>query len=526
MTGLLAAAVARHAAAPAILYGDLAISFAELDRRSRRVAAALAELGVGAGDRVALWLPNTPAYLVMCFGLARLGAVAVAVNTRFRSVEVADIVGRSGARVLAMWPGFRHIDFLAMLAEVEPQALRRLETLVLYDEGEAAPAIPGGLGHVRTVRYADLEARPPLEADRATPDAGCNVFTTSGTTRAPKFVLHRQSSIGRHAADVARGFGYAAGDGALLQSLPFCGVFGWSQAMAALAAGRPMVLTAAFDAGHALALIDRHDVRFMNATDDMILGLLDADRRERALPSVDHIGFAAFATDPLSTVQAAAARGVTLAGLYGMSEVQALYARQPLDANPERRAQGGGLPVSPEARIRVRDTATGRLLGPGEHGELELDGPSRFAEYLDNEAATRAGIDGEGFVRTGDLGYLTGDGGFVFLARMGDVLRLGGFLVNPAEIVAHLQAHPSVEAAQVVGVDTARDVRPVAFVVPRAGQAFDERLLSEHCLAGLAKFKLPARIVAVAEFPTTKSANGTKIQRARLREMGTGLLAG
>lgn len=102
---------------------------------------------------------------------------------------------------------------------------------------------------------------------------------------------------------------------------------------------------------------------------------------------------------------------------------------------------------------------------------------------------------------------------------MGDVLRLGGFLVSPAEIEAHLQAHGSVRGAQVVGVATAEGIRPAAFVTVAPGEAFDEAALIEHCHQGLAKFKAPLRVFAVADFPTTKSANGTKIQRNRLRDM-------
>ena len=140
-------------------------------------------------------------------------------------------------------------------------------------------------------------------------------------------------------------------------------------------------------------------------------------------------------------------------------------------------------------------------------------------EYFENPAATRETVTEDGFVRSGDLGYLTGDGGFVYLARMGDAMRLGGFLVSPAEIESHLAEHPAVGGAQVVGVDTERGPRPVAFVTLAAGGGFDEEGLRDHCGRSLARFKVPARIFAVDEFPTTRSANGTKIRRAELRRM-------
>src|SRR5207237_6224576 len=139
-----------------------------------------------------------------------------------------------------------------------------------------------------------------------------------------------------------------------------------------------------------------------------------------------------------------------------------------------RRRLPGGTPVSPEASIRVRDPETGRPLGVGESGELEARGPSLMKEYFADRAATEAAITADGYVRTGDVARLLDDGSFVFEGRMGDVLRLSGFLVAPAEIESHLQQHPGIDSAQVVGVSTPAGLRPVAFVTLRRGAALDE----------------------------------------------------
>ena len=522
VTGLLAAQAARRPEAPAVFYGERTISFAELDEMGRRAAQGLHQLGVAAGDRVGLWLPNSPAYLALLFACARLGCVATAINTRFRSVEVSDIIARAGVTTLVLWPEFRGIDFLEMLDDIDRAQLRGLRLIIRYTEEPTADLIPGGLEHCRRERFAKLLTRPPFEGDRAAPDLGTNIFTTSGTTKAPKFVLHTNFSVARHAQDVAQAFDYAADGGAILQALPLCGVFGFSQAMAAIAAGRPMVLMSAFDAAEAVRLCARHDVRHFNATDDMVLAMLEASAGDVALPGVRAVGFGSFNGDPLDCLTQAERRGLTLFGLYGMSEVQALYAKQPNDAAPERRALGGGRLTSPQAQARVRDPESGRLLGPGEQGELELSGPSLLKEYFGNPEATAAALGPDGFVKTGDLGYLTDDG-FVFVARMGDAMRLGGFLVSPAEIENHLCRHASIAAAQVVAAQTEKGPRPVAFVILKPGEGLDEASLREHCLSGLAKFKAPVRFAPLAEFPTTKSANGTKIQRAKLREMAAEL---
>ena len=524
--------------ATAVAYRGARLTFAELDAAARRAARGLSELGVGHGDRVALWLPNTPAYLVLWLGAARLGAITVAVNTRFRAIDVADIVRRSRAKVLALWPGFRGIPFLDILGEIDRDALERLETLVVHEEAEreeaagstgtatAPPALPASLAHCRRVAFPDLLERPPLEDDRAAPGDGSNMFTTSGTTRAPKFVLHSHASVTAHALTMARELGYAAEPGGgVLGMLPLCGVFGFCQTTAALAAGSTLALASAFDAAEAVRLVDEHRVRCLNVTDDMVMAMFDATAREVALPTVKACGFAAFAAKPDELLARAEARRLPLVGLYGMSEVQAFFSRQPLDAAPERRLLGGGIPLDPEGRVRVRDPESGRLLAVGEAGEIELAGPSLMREYFESPAATRETVSDDGFIRSGDLGHLTDDGGFVYLARMGDAMRLGGFLVSPAEIEGHLNEHPAVRGTQVVGVDTERGPRPVAFVTVAASGGFDEEALRDHCGRSLARFKVPARIFAVDEFPTTRSANGTKIRRAELRRMAEERLA-
>ena len=535
--------------ATAVAYRGGRLTFAALDDAARRAARGFSELGVGRGDRVALWLPNCPAYLVLWLGAARLGAIAVAVNTRFRAGEVADVVRRSGARALALWPGFRGIPFLDVLGEIDRSAFERLETLVAYGEeggkegkeaagagpfgaagaagaARALPALPASLAGCRWVAFPDLLERPPLDEDRAAPGDGANMFTTSGTTRAPKFVLHSHASVTAHALTMARALGYAAHpESGALGMLPLCGVFGFCQATAALAAGSPLALASAFDAAEAVRLVDEHRVRCLNVTDDMLMAMFDAAPREVALPTVESCGFAAFAAKPDELRARAEARGLRLVGLYGMSEVQAFFSRQPLDAAPERRLLGGGVPLDPAAAVRVRDPGSRRLLAAGEAGEIEIAGPSLMRGYFENPAATRETITGDGFVRSGDLGYLTDDGGFTYLGRMGDAMRLGGFLVSPAEIEGHLNEHPAVRGAQVVGVDTEGGPRPVAFVVPDRDAGFDEEALRDHCGRSLARFKTPARIFAVDEFPTTKSANGTKIRRAELRRMAEERLA-
>jgi len=521
LTALLCHAVALQPDGAAIIYENETLTYRAFDDKVRCAAGFLAAQGIGFGDRVAFWLPNTPAYLILYFACARLGAVAVAVNTRFRAAEVGDIIRRSGARMLVLWPDFRGIDFPGILDALEPGALDAIESVIVYGEGgEAGFALPGRACH----QFAEIDAHAPYDPDHADPNAGCNIFTTSGTTSAPKLVLHRQFAVAVHATEVARKFGFVDPETVCLQALPLCGVFGFCQAIATIAAARPMVLMSAFDATAAVALCARYRVTHFEAADDMLDAMLRAAESDAPFETVRFVGYAAFNRALEDLPDRADARGIRVIGLWGMSETMAFVAgRDPETPLAERRKAGGAM-VSPRGTARVRDPDSGEVLPPGKPGALEIAGPSLMVEYIDNPEATAEALTEDGFVCTGDLAQMEEDGGFEFITRMGDVLRLGGFLVSPAEIEAELQTLEPIEAAQVVAVDAAGRNAAFAFVTVAANAVLDEESVRAQCVARLAKFKVPVRIVALDAFPTTPSANGTKIQRVELRRMAQAMI--
>lgn len=501
--------------APCLILPDRTLSFGDLAAQGARVATGLAALGVEEGDRVAAWLPNLPEYLSLFLACCRLGAVCVAVNTRYRSVEVADIVGRSGAKVLVLAPAFKGIDFAGILADVDPAATPALETIVTV--GAPAP-----LAHAaRQVAWTELAAAEAMTADRSAPGAPCKIFTTSGTTSGPKFVLHAQATFARHGRDAGAGMGLEDTQAVLFQAIPFCGVFGFAQIMAAAAWGRPTILPPAFDAAQAVALMAAHRATHANGADDMMDRLL-AEAGGRLNPEFRQFGYARFNPALDDVAERASAAGISCVGLYGMSECMALFSFQPADAPMERRKMGGGVPVSADAKARVRDPETGEILPPGDAaGELEVTGPSIMLGYLFNDEATRKTFAEDGWLKTGDLATSTPDGGFVFLNRMGDALRLGGFLTDPREIENHVMTLPGVASVQVVGVQAGGKPRAAAFVIPAeddAGRALDEAAVIAHCDGRLARFKIPARAFLVPAFPVTQSANGVKVQRNKLRD--------
>ena len=515
--------------AVALFDRDRPVSYRQMLDESARLAAAFRELGVGPGDRVAIWLPNVAAWLTSLFACARLGAIAIAVNTRFRSAELADILGRSGACLLITWPEFDKTDFSGVLAGCPAGSLAALRAVVAYDErpGAGPAGVLAGLPVTAPVlRFADLAARPPLAEDVATPAAGCAIFTTSGTTKAPKFVLHDQRTLVSHAFDVVRGYGID-GDSAMLLAPPLCGVFGVANAMAMLAAGRPFAMMPAWDAALAARMIDAHRITHLNGSDDAIAQLLEQNDRMPAFPTLRFAGFAAFNPAQADIVERAQARGLTMVGLYGISEIQALFSGHRVNDPIALRKLGGGFPVSPLARVRATDPESRQVLPHGEAGELEFFAPSsRMVEYYGNPEATREAILDGGWYRSGDLGYTFEDGRFVFLARIGDSLRLGGFLVSPLEIEECVQQVDGILDCQVVGATTRGALRPVAFVRLQPGATLDEAAVFAHVGARLARYKVPVRVFAIDAFPVTDGANGTKIQKNRLRDQAQARLDG
>jgi fatty-acyl-CoA synthase len=521
MLGWLAA---EHGAATCLVDGDRRTSFAELDDRSRRLAAGLAGLGVGRGDVVAVWLPNTTAWVELEFAAARLGALVLSVNTKLRAHDVSQLLHKAGASILVLWPDFRGIDFLGMLGQVAQDAPPSLRHLLLVGDPVDPDRVPAAFRGLSRP-YAELFGPARHDEASAAPDLPCNAFTSSGTTSAPKLVLQVQGALVRHAHAIADAFGYRAADTVVLGMLPFCGVFGFDTLVAAMAAGRPLVVQTAFDGEGAVALIEQHRVTHTTGADEMLRRILAAATPASRIGSLREAGFANFGGDPHALVQAADALGMRFFQTYGSSEVQALMCYPPAGAGVERRSLGGGVPVSPDISVRIRDTTTGGLVGEGQgEGEIEISGPNVSVGYLNQPDATARSRTDDGYFRTGDLGRLEPGRDLVYLARLGDALRLGGFLVGPREIEAYLETLPGVAAAQVVGVRRERGDVAVAFVVGNGSRPLPEDELVSSCRADLAAFKVPRRVLVVDEFPMTRSANGDKIQRVRLRETAAAVL--
>jgi acyl-CoA synthetase (AMP-forming)/AMP-acid ligase II len=503
LTGMLERSVRQHGGRGALVHDSRTMTYASLLRHSGLLAAHLRALGLERGDRLVNWLPNGVEWLVLQFAAARLGLICPLVNTRYRAAELEHVLRTAEPRGLAFQPGFHGIDFAGILGAT-------------------------GLSVEHLLTPADVaRARPTsLSEPAAAPDDVTILFTTSGTTASPKLAGHDQRGVVLHAGSDARSFDIRPGD-TMLVALPLCGAFGFAGAMAALSAGATLVLQPVFEPGETLALMERHRVTHFFGSDAMLRAVLDAaggDRRPyQHWRWGCHANFGGRSLELVRRVQEEA--GVRLHGTYGSSECFALMARWPAEAPAETRALSGGFLVSDEIGVRVRDPESGEPPGPGTPGELQFRGYNVTTGYHANPTATARAFTDDGWYRSGDLGYVERLGAIVFLSRLGDSLRVRGYLVDPKEVEEELERHPAVEVAQVVGVPSEGegDV-PVAFAKLCDGQTATPEELAALCAERLAGYKVPRHVWLVEEFPVVDGPNGRKIQKTKLREQAARMM--
>jgi fatty-acyl-CoA synthase len=464
------------------------VTYGELAGRCRRLAAGLSATGLARGDRIASMLPNGERPVELLLAAARLGAVTIGVNTRFRSEDLRHVLQRGKPKLLVAAGEWLGIDFEGVISgavaglDQPPAVIWDHQLEPLYDTAE-------------------------LASDLAAPSDLLVAFTTSGTTGKPKLAAHSHTSTIAHVTSASRSLSVGPASIGLLV-LPLCGTFGFVTAMSVLAGGGHLVLSQRFDPARTAELIEQYGVTHLNASDDMILAVVEQDRD---LTSWRHGVTAEFTGRGLESVKAAERAGARVTGVYGSSETFALLARWPEDQPAELRARAGGRFVDPAHEVRIVE------------GEIQFRGPSVLDAYLAEDETLPPPLARGGWFATGDLGESDGPGEFRYVARMGDALRLRGFLTDPAEIEQSLMDIPGIEGAQVVGTagPGGGDVA-VAFVV--ATRDIDEQEMLSHCRQGLANYKVPARVVAIHEFPTVDGPNGVKIRKAELRRLAAELM--
>ncbi|MEV5970819.1 FadD3 family acyl-CoA ligase [Streptomyces sp. NPDC051921] len=502
-------AAAVHAAREALADGEVRWSFPRLRDEIHAAARAAIAHGVRPGERVAIWAPNSRHWIAAALGTVTVGAVLVPVNTRYKPAEAADILRRSGARLLFTEHDFLGTDYAAAL-HASGEDLGELRATVALHGPEWDAHLAAG------ARVSDGE-----RADRAAavrPDDLADILYTSGTTGRSKGVMTTHAQTLRLYAEWSRLVGLRPGDRYLLVN-PFFHTFGYKAGvLACLLNGVTMLPEPVYDPDRILARMAAERVTCLMGPPTVFHGLLHHPRRaEHDLSALRLAGTGAAAV-PTSLVEEI--RGTLGAPhvftAYGLTESGGVVSVCPPDADAATVAHTVG-PALPGTEIRIV-APDGRVLGAGEPGEIQVRGPHVMRGYLDDPAATAEAVVAGGWLRTGDIGALDARGYLTVTDRLKDMYVVGGFNAYPAEIENVLLRHGAVLDAAVVGAPDERlGEVGVAFLVTRG--PVDEAELTAWARERLANFKVPRRFVTVPELP--RNAGG-KLLKGELRRRAGG----
>jgi HIP---CoA ligase len=477
--------------------GRTRLSYRELDERVTAVAGALIDAGIGPGDRVAIWAPNGSEWLLTALGTLGAGAALVPVSTRFTGPEALDVIGRSGARALFVAGNFLGVDRLGALlaadAEDDGGVLDRLGLIVRVPEEWDTFLEAGSLS----------EARKRAGAVR--PGDVSDIMFTSGTTGRSKGAMtshERSLGVARAWADRA---GLGPGDRYLVVN-PFFHTFGFKAGiLACLVSGAALVPQAVFDAGEAMRLAEAERITVLPGAPTIYQMILDhPERPARDLSSL-RLAVTGAADVPVALIERMRRElsFSTVLTAYGLTEAVVATMCRPGDP-PEVVSATSGQP------------AAGFEVKIGRSDEILLRGPNLMLGYLDDEEATAAAIDRDGWLHTGDAGRLDAAGYLTITGRLKDMYICGGFNVYPAEVEQVLARLDGVAESAVIGVAEPRlgEVGR-AFVVARPGFALAEEDVLAFCRERLANYKVPRRVEFRDALPRNPSG---KVLKRVLRE--------
>lgn len=502
------AAAARAAEAwpdePAVLDGARVWTFSELWRDARAAAGRLIERGLEPGERVAIWAPNSPEWVIAALGAQTAGAAIVPLNTRFKGREAAALIRRARCKVLFTVGSFLGADYSAML---EGEDLPDLRETVFLDQDNPILAGPPGASP------GSVEARLATVG----PDTVSDIIFTSGTTGEPKGAVTAHGQVTRLFGEWAERVDLRQGDRYLIVN-PFFHTFGYKAGwVACLIRGAAFIPLPIFDIRETIRQIEENGVSFLPGPPTIYQSLLAELAGERR-PDFSSLRVAVTGAAPVPPALVKRMReelGMqNVVNGYGMTECGAIsMTRQGDDA--ETIANTCGYPL-PSVEVRCVDD-DGRDLGPGETGEFWVRSPCVMRGYLDDPAATAETIDAQGWLRTGDVGSIDAKGYLRITDRKKDMYISGGFNCYPAEIEKLLSAHPAIEMAAVVSVPDERlgEVGK-AFVVLRKGAEADAAAIIAWARETMANYKVPRSVAFVDELP--RNAGG-KVLRRVLREM-------
>lgn len=496
---------------PFLAFGGRRLTYGQVEHRADALAASLHELGIEAGDRIALTLPNWPEFVVAAFAAAKLGAVIVPLNPRFTPTELQYMLRHSETAVVVTaenWAGVdylaRYEGFLAQLPDLQyvvsvgeedlwyDDRIHQFEDLVSSGEGRAYP------GH---------------DAD---PDDLFAIVYTSGTMGKPKGVMLSHRNLLETSAATADAIGLVPEDVVFGVGTLF-NVFGFGTGvLGTLAAGAQLVLQDTEDAAALLETAERERVTVYHGTPtSFVVALREPSREGRRLDALRTgiVAGAPVAEELVGRIQRELVPELRIG--YGLTETGTLIAvTTAADPPGKQRATVGRL--LPDVQLRVLDV-DGSVLPVESVGEVAVRGPGVMLGYYRQPGETAQALTPDGFFATGDLGMEDDEGYLHILGRRKEMIIRGGFNVYPREVEDRLHAHPAVLDVAVVGLpDEVLGEVACACIVPVEGAIVTGEEIKDFCREVLADYKVPDLVRFLDEFPMTGSGKVRRVELARM----------
>ncbi|MBO1753611.1 AMP-binding protein [Allobranchiibius sp. CTAmp26] len=492
-------------------------TYDELLQDVDRLARALLASGVRRGDRVGIWAPNVPEWVLVQYATATIGAILVCVNPAYRSHELAFVLRQSGMRTLVSATAHKSSDYRAMVDEVRGECPQLQDVVYLGDDSWSEL-----LARADEVSADDV-------ADRAAelgPDQPINIQYTSGTTGFPKGATLTHHNILNNGFFVGEMIDYSHED-RIAVPVPFYHCFGMVMGnLAATSHGACLVISApSFEPAATLKAVQQERCTSLYGVPTMFLAELGLEDFASYDLSTLRTGIMAGSPCPVEVMKRVIAdmHMDAVAISYGMTETSPVSLMTRMDDNLARRTETVGR-VMPHLEVQILDPATGRRVGRGETGELCTRGYSVMRGYWEQDDKTAESIDDARWMHTGDLATMDDDGYFAIVGRIKDLVIRGGENVYPREIEEFLYTHPDIADVQVVGVPDERyGEELMAWVIMRPGRSeLQIDALQDFCQGKLAHYKIPRYLHVTDEFPMTVTG---KIRKVQMREEAVEILA-
>ena len=514
----------RHGEKTAIIYNGNKWNYTQFKIQVDNISKSLIELGIVAGDNIAIWMTNRPEWIFIMYGVIQIGACIVPLNTRYRTDDLGYALEQSNSKLIFLLEKSGPINYQEMLISTMG------ETRLLQEQKFQASnypdlnhsviigknAIKGGLEWDEFIELGTSISDEILsqKAESVEPNERMMIAYTSGTTGDPKGVVHSHIPI-RNVAERVQLFGLTCND-IHMSYLPLFHIYGFSEiTMACVLSGACQILMDVFDAEKALDLASEKRATILHGFEAHWLDLLNAQKRK---PRELTIRFGTLPSGVESTIPIAEeVQDVfcpTISG-FGMSETWAFVSVGNLSHSREQRTHASGYPMN-DYHFKIINPETGKSQPTGIPGELLIKGYANMLEYWKKPIATSETIDKDGWIHSGDMAIIREDGMLVFMGRYKDMLKVGGENVSPAEIEVYLRKFSSIKDAAVVGYPDQRMAEvPVAFIITEENSDFDPNDIANSMSGKVASFKIPRHIFILDEFPMTSSG---KVRKVELRE--------